>query len=65
MNLENGWISGNAKCLSGKGLRRWPISLLSVLIAFAVVCRSTVRAQVVAKRNVLILTTDCITTSAP
>jgi signal transduction histidine kinase len=55
MNLENGWIAGNAKRLSGRGLRRWRISLLAVLLACALVCRPTVRAQVFAKRNVLIL----------
>jgi signal transduction histidine kinase len=55
MNLENGWIAGNAKRLSGRGLRRWRISLLSVLLACALVCRPTVRAQVFAKRNVLIV----------
>jgi signal transduction histidine kinase len=55
MYAESGWMSGNAKWLSGTGLRRSQISLLSVLIAFALVCRSTARAQVVAKREVLIL----------
>jgi hypothetical protein len=55
MNLEDGWISGTADRLSGRGLRRWRISLLSVLPAFALMCLSTPRAQVIAKRDVLIL----------